>query len=82
MHNEYFLIQQPFIQNNISQEKTEQWPTFPHSHPDGIGICHVISGCMPSAQNSCFVNRTTMRQLLALLQQFGICDLQDASSED
>jgi len=29
-----------------------------------------------------FVNRTTVTQLLAVLQRFGICDHQDASSED
>ena len=36
------LNQQPFIQNNISQKKTEQWLTFPHSHPEGSGICHNV----------------------------------------
>jgi hypothetical protein len=29
-----------------------------------------------------FVNRTTVTQLLEVLQQVGICDHQDASSED
>jgi hypothetical protein len=84
MHNEYFFIQQALIQNNISHEKTEQWPTFPHSHPDGTGICHnmlPVEECLPH-RILCFVNRTTAKQLLALLHQFGICDLQDASSED
>jgi hypothetical protein len=31
IHTEYLFTQQIFIQNNISSEKTEQWPTFPHS---------------------------------------------------
>jgi hypothetical protein len=43
IHTECLLTQQIFIQNNISHEKTEQRPTFPHSHPEGSGICQSIS---------------------------------------
>ena len=31
-----------FFQSNISCKKTEQWPTFSHSHPEGWGICHSV----------------------------------------
>jgi hypothetical protein len=57
-----------FIQNGIFHEKTEQWPTFPHSHTEGSGICcNVLSMnvCLQH-RNLVLVNETTVRQLLAL----------------
>jgi hypothetical protein len=44
------LIQQPFIQNNISQKKTE-WLTFPHRHPGSLGICHNVPSVDASLQH-------------------------------
>jgi hypothetical protein len=43
-----------YFQINFPHEKTEQWPIFPHSHPEGSDILSrcVTSECMPSAQNS------------------------------
>lgn len=83
MYNEYSLMQQTFIQNNISHEKMEECPTFPHTEHKGSCICHMlwVNAC-PQVRNLRFSNRTTVRQLLVLLHQFGTCDHQDASSED
>jgi len=41
----------------------------------------VTSKCLPSAQNSGLYKQTTVRQLLVLHHQYGICDQQDASLE-
>jgi hypothetical protein len=51
IHSKYLLIQQLFIQNNNFQGKRKECVTFPHSHPEGSGICHVfvISECTRSA---------------------------------
>jgi hypothetical protein len=52
IHSEYFSIQKYFIHNNIYEEKTGQWPTVPHSHPEHSRICHkILSVNKPSAQN-------------------------------
>jgi hypothetical protein len=84
IYSEYFLIEQLFVHNIISYEKTEQWPAFPHSHPEDSGICHSMFSLTVCLQHRIvdFVNGTTVRQFLALLQHFGICDQKDASSED
>jgi hypothetical protein len=42
VQSEYLFIQQRFIQNNISHEKTEQLLTILHSHTEGSGICHNV----------------------------------------
>jgi hypothetical protein len=83
IHSEHLLIQELFIQNNISHEKREQSLNFPHSYPEGSGIRH--SGL---SVNVCFQHRilgfangATVKQLLAFLHELGICDHQDASSE-
>ena len=56
--------------------------TFPNSHPEGSGMCHSLLSLNVCHQHRIlgFVNRTVL-QLLALLQHFGICYHQNASSE-
>lgn len=75
---EHLLIWQLFVQNNISYEIRAQY---------------ILSACSCICQNQfsgnvClqhrilrFVNRTTVRQLLQIVHQLGVCDHEDASSE-
>ena len=73
-----------WIKINISDNKTQQGPIFPHSYPEGSSICHNMLSVDVFLQNRIlgFANGTTVRQLLALPLHFGICNHQDASSKD
>jgi hypothetical protein len=53
-------------------------------HPEGAGICHSMSSVNVYLHHTImdFVNKTTVRQLLALPHQSGICDHQDGSSDE
>jgi hypothetical protein len=85
IHGEYSLTQKLLIQINIYPEETEQWHASPHSRHKSLYIYHdtlsVNDVCLQHG-NVGLVNKTTVTQRFEVLQQFGICDHQDTSSED
>jgi hypothetical protein len=76
------LLQQFFIQNDISYQKTELWPTRPHNYTEDSGICDSVLSMIVCHQYRTldFADRNIVRRLLALPHRFAMGDHQDASS--